>query len=104
MEHFGLTYRNPRIETYLDGTPALVADVLDTDLDCWFDETLSTNLFSYGLMPDEDCIFVKDYSEHEGLAEAIEDAGWGEAVGAVMFGPFNATATVIRLSEEIVHA
>jgi hypothetical protein len=61
---------------YMDGSPALLVD----------NHVVSINLSQYGLVPPAGHVFVKDYSEHEGLADALVDAGLVEKVNEVSFG------------------
>ena len=67
-----------RIEVlkYGNGTDALLID----------DEVMSINLQAYGLVPPAGFIYVKDYSEHEGLADALVAAGVVEKLTPVQFG------------------
>jgi hypothetical protein len=59
--------------------------------------TLSVNLADYGATPPEDHFFVKNYSEGEGMVEAIEKAGIAEALADFRFGSFDTTATLMKL-------
>lgn len=43
-------------------------------------EYLETNLSAYGYVPEPGNIFVKDWSEHSGLAQSLEDADVAEFV------------------------
>lgn len=61
-------------------------------------EWLSTNLEGYGLLPRQHCVFIKDWSEHKGLATALVDAHVGEIVGTVQVGPFTSTAYEVRIT------
>ena len=47
---------------------------------------ISTNLGGYGMTPGENCVFIKDYSEHEGLTDAIVEAGIATVVRPVAIG------------------
>lgn len=49
-------------------------------------ETLSINLISYGLRAPEGHMFVKNYSEHEGLPDAIQEAGIATKIREVSIG------------------
>ena len=79
---------------YGDGALALVFHYSDGDgLD-----TLSTNLVGHGLVAPPDHVYVKSYSEHEGLAETMADAGIAEQVGEpVTFGPFDTSAVLMKV-------
>ena len=48
--------------------------------------TLSVNLEEHGLIAPEGFIFVKNYSEGEGLAVGLEAAGIADPRGEVSFG------------------
>lgn len=66
-------------------------------------ELLSTptvNLEAYGLRPERGSVYVKNYSEGEGMLEVLTKGGIVEP-GARMeaFGPFDTTASEARLSE-----
>jgi len=53
----------------------------------------TVNLESEGETPKEGHVFVKDYSENEGIYRALAGAGiLGEAVRTVAFGVYDATA------------
>lgn len=60
-------------------------------------EHISTNLIAYGFVAQPGQFFVKDYSEHEGLAQSIVDAGLGTITQTITFGPLNLTAYEIAL-------
>jgi hypothetical protein len=60
-------------------------------------EVLTTNLGHYGLEPREDTVFIKDWSEHSGLAASLEAAGVVEIVRAVNVGPFKSRAYEVRV-------
>jgi hypothetical protein len=73
---------------YLDGTPALFVG----------DTKLSVCLTDYDLRPPPNCVFIPTYSESAGLPAAIEAAGLAIPVEEVPFGPFDATAMVMRVT------
>lgn len=60
-------------------------------------ERISTNLDAYGYLPELGCVFIKDWSEHEGLAQSLVDAGVAEVVRELVVGPFASTAYEVRL-------
>lgn len=71
------------------------------------EEVLSINLDQYNMVPaDNDRQFyVKDYSEHEGLADALEAASIAQkGREKVHFGPFDASAYLMTLSDEAAKA
>lgn len=58
--------------SYGDGSPAIQAWQKSdpyTPL-----TTVTVNLGAYGATPEKGCVFVKDYSENKGLAQALMDA------------------------------
>jgi len=86
------------LEKYADGSLALVAEDVDED-GIPNVETLSVNLTAYDMHPPEGHVFVKDHSEHEGLAQALVDAGLVEIVGEKFsFGPFG-TGYLVRITD-----
>lgn len=70
--------------------------VLDTE-DGESDERLTTNLSSYGYVPAPDEVFVKDWSEGQGVAQSLIDAGLAEKVEELHVGPFQSRAFRLRL-------
>lgn len=60
-------------------------------------ERLSTNLQCYGLVAAPGCVFVKDWSEHSGLAAALQEAGLVRIVRNVEVGPFASTAYKVEV-------
>ena len=60
-------------------------------------EVMTTNFGSYGLNPREDTVFIKDWSEHTGLAASLEAAGVVEIVRAIDVGPFKSRAYEVRI-------
>lgn len=61
------------------------------------EEHLSTSLEAYGLQPGEGCVFVKDWTEHAGLAGALERAGVVEILGKVEVPTFALDAYRVRV-------
>lgn len=96
-----MTDADLRTTRYADGSLALIASATDED---GFpdEETLSINLGVYGLTPPPGCVYVKDYSEHRGLPQALVTAGVGTIEGAVTFGPFGSAAALFRLNEDVL--
>lgn len=76
---------------YADGSPGLQF------LGNTVPETISINLGDYGLTPPEGHVYIKEYGEHEGVLEALIDQGIADPVGRVQFGPFNASAWLVRI-------
>lgn len=89
-----------RLEKYTDGSLALVAEDVDED-GIPNHETFSVNLSGYKMYPPEGHVYIKDYSEHEGLAKALADLGLVELVKRVRFGPFG-TALLVKISDSIL--
>lgn len=64
-----------------------------------FPEHLSVSLLAYGgLIPEPGCVFVKDWSEHEGLAHQLVAAGLGEISDEVRVGPFRMRAYQLKIN------
>lgn len=86
------------LEKYTDGSLALVAQ--DEDEDGMPNvETLSVNLTAYDLHPPEGHVYVKDHSEHEGLAQALVNAGLVEIIGdKFTFGTFG-SGYLVRITD-----
>ena len=77
--------------TYADGSTAL---------QLWTDEgpeVLSTNLTVYGMHPDQGNVFIKDYSEHEGVAQALVKLGLAEIVREVPIGGYGARGYEVKI-------
>lgn len=60
-------------------------------------EVLSINLSSQGDFASETTVFVKDWSEHSGLAASLIEAGVAELVREVRVGPFRSRAYELRV-------
>lgn len=60
-------------------------------------ETLSVNLIQHGLVAPAGQFYVKDYSEHEGLADALVTAGVATKGEPVEVGPFGSTCYLMTL-------
>ena len=61
-------------------------------------EALSVNLETYGLIPDPGCVFIKDWSEHSGLAERLQVAGLVKIIRSFTVGPFSSTAFEVEVA------
>jgi len=71
--------------------------------DSGFDEPLATatvNLEELGFLPAENCIFVKDYGETEGLAKQLVDLGVAKYIRTVTFGGYDTEAQELELMGE----
>lgn len=60
-------------------------------------ERLSTNLEAYGLTPKPGHVFIKNWSEHAGVAASLADAGLVELTEKYAVGPFATTAYEARV-------
>lgn len=65
-------------------------------------EPLSTSLLAYGYIEFPGEVFIKDWSEHEGLAAALVDAGAGEVTETLTVGPFNSRAYRFQLAPAVL--
>lgn len=67
-------------------------------------EVLSVNLVAYGFEQPPGFVHVGTYGKDEGMPEALEAAGLATKVGdaPVMFGGFDASAWLMKLSDEVV--
>lgn len=60
-------------------------------------ERLVTNLAAYGLLPQDDTVFIKDWSEHQGVTKSLVDAGLAEIVCEIFVGSFESRAYEVRI-------
>jgi hypothetical protein len=78
-------------------TSALILDTQDGEPE----EVLTVNLAVYGLFPETaDEVLVKDWSEGEGTAQSLVDAGVAVFVSEHFVGPFSSRAVRLRLIKE----
>jgi hypothetical protein len=87
----GHTYRGVTIEMMSYAQPgAGAALVLNTTEDGYPERlaTASVNVSAYGAMPNEGCIFVKDYEEGSGMLKFLEEAKIAEPTGRVVEGGY----------------
>ncbi|MGO1851847.1 MAG: hypothetical protein ACTH0V_00375 [Microbacteriaceae bacterium] len=61
------------------------------------EEVLTVNLFDAGYVAAPGEAFIKDWSEHAGFAQALDDACVVEIIEAVTVGPFRQTAHRVRV-------
>ena len=90
FEFQGIKFTLAPPTTYWDGAPALQG-ITDEG-----PETLTTNMAGYGFQP---ALYIKNWSEHAGLAEALVAAGIAEIVQvhSVPGSPFNLSVTEVEL-------
>lgn len=60
-------------------------------------EVLTVDLTSAGYVAAPGEVFIKDWSEHEGLAKSLASAGVVEPIGTVTVNPFGSTAYRARV-------
>lgn len=65
------------------------------------EEVLTVNLLSSGYVADPGEVFVKDWSEHSGLAAALVAARVAKHVESVRVGPHGAIAHRLRIIDEV---
>lgn len=58
---------------------------------------ISINLDAYGLEPQDDTVFIKDWSENSGLTDSLVDAGVVAIVAEHTVGPFRSRAYEVRV-------
>lgn len=81
---------------YFDKSLCLVA--YDDEYD---QQKLSINLSEYGLKTRGNEIYVPDYSEFDGLPDALEKSGIAKKITKVEFGPFGAEAWLMELNNNV---
>lgn len=64
-------------------------------------EVLSTDLMVYGYLPWPGELFIKDWSEHRGLCDALVTAGIVVPVERIEVGPFRSRAYRVRVLEPV---
>jgi len=85
------------ISTYRDGTLAMGLFTLNGD-DL---ATVTVNLAAYDLVPAEGAMFIKDYSEGEGVANALRSVGLIVFTGRREYvGPYGVQVIEVRLAED----
>ncbi|SBN95767.1 Hypothetical protein PFR_JS9-2_1483 [Propionibacterium freudenreichii] len=95
-DHITLPLRHVTMTGALVCNPAHAALIL-VDRGTGEDEVLTVDLTAYGhvALPGE--VFVKDWSEHSGLAATLEAAGIAREVQTLRVGPFRSTAYRMEL-------
>lgn len=76
------------------------ASLIVADSDTYDSEVLTVDLTVYGYVALPGEFFVKGWSEHSGLAAALEVAGVARIVETVLVGPFDSPAHRMRLVGE----
>lgn len=74
-----------------DSTNALLYFVTDEDA-----EVISVDLQAYGLNTPQDHIWIKDLSEHAGVASQLVDLGVVVHKATVCVGPFDSPAHMVK--------
>lgn len=75
------------IGDYVDGQTYLSLNSPESDVD-----DLSVNLSGYGLIAEPGHIFVPDYSQYVGTADALATAGIVTRIRPIVFGPHRTAA------------
>ena len=93
-----VTVKFPAIEItgtleHLEGQRALVLHPDDEPCS----EVLSVNLQAYGLIAPTGCVYIKDWSEGEGVADSLEASGLVKKLSDVYVGPFNSRAWLVEV-------
>src|SRR5699024_151427 len=65
-------------------------------------ERLSTDLSVYGYVAEPGQVFIKDWSEHAGLADALVLARVVSPLESLRVGPFSSRAYRVRVLDEVV--
>lgn len=65
-------------------------------------ERLSTDLSVYGCVAGMGEVFIKDWSEHAGLADALAIAGVVAPLESLRVGPFSSRAYRVRVLDAVV--
>ena len=68
-------------QAYADGSNALIYEYPDGDR-----EIFSVNMAGYGMYTPPGQVFIPDYGEHEGVAEALEDQGIVSLIHPIRIG------------------
>ena len=100
-DYVHMTNAQVAVEKYTDSTLALMASDVDEN-GYPDDETFSVNLTAYGFEPEDGCVFIKDDSEHLGLAKALADLGLGEVISTFYYGPFRVRAHEFKLADTLL--
>lgn len=75
-----------------DATSALLYFVTDEDT-----EVISIDLYAQGLATPQDHLWIKDWSEHAGIASQLVDLGVVEHRATVSVGPFGSPAHMVKV-------
>lgn len=76
--------------------------LLELTYDTGETEALSTDLTTYGLVAAPGTVHVKDWSEHVGLASALQAAGLATIEASMRVGPFASRAHLVRPAQTTV--
>jgi hypothetical protein len=65
--------------------------------------TATVNLIDYGLLPPKNCCHIKNYSENQGILEALIEAEIIKPLDQVIkFGPYNCEAHLCEISADLL--
>ncbi|MDV3002450.1 MAG: hypothetical protein N5P05_004105 (plasmid) [Chroococcopsis gigantea SAG 12.99] len=64
--------------------------------------TATVNLSPYGLVPEPNQCYIKDYAENEGILKSLVMAGAVIPVKIVRFGPYSSPAVLCKLSPKLI--
>lgn len=78
---------------HLDEQRALVLHPYDEPVP----EVVSVNLQAYGLLAPKGHVYIKDWSEGEGVADSLEAAGAVQKISQVRVGPFDSRAWLVKV-------
>lgn len=97
LDFLGKSWGNVRLvrARYIDGSTAVRLYTED-------DELLTTASIHLGVplkVSDPNKFWVKDYSENDGLAEALQDAGVVTIQGVTSTGPFSSRVYLVEFTE-----
>lgn len=66
-------------------------------------ETYSVNLVAYDMIPPNGHVYIKDDSEHKGLAHALQNVGVGTVIEPIYYGPFRTPGVLFKLADTLIN-
>jgi hypothetical protein len=95
----GVTYTDIEVykSKYNNGTLSVALIGVNPEWGPELITTASINLTVYDFIPSENCFFVKNYLENEGLAAELECVGIAEPTGVIVNWGISCSATEMRL-------